>query len=133
MIVGIGTDLVQTKRVHEACSKESFVKRCFTNSEKIIIDRRKDSAAGNFAAKEAVSKVLGTGFRDFWLTDIEILRDELGKPYVNLYNNALKRAKELGIDVIHVSIADTKEMAIAYAIGEKTDGVCSDSQRGKIY
>ena len=70
-----------------------------------ILCRKNNSIAGNFAAKEAVSKAFGTGIRGFNLIDIEILRDELGKPVVNLYGPAqlvydTKQAKN-----IHVSIS----------------------------
>ena len=78
------------------------------------------SVAGNFAVKESVAKMLGTGFVGISPKDIEVLRDDKGKPYVNMYNNAKKMAEEKGIDVIHVSISDNKECAIAYVIGESS-------------
>ena len=65
--------------------------------------------------------MLGTGFSGFSLKDIEVLRDEKGKPYVNLYNKARNMAKEQGIDVVHVSMSDTDSCAIAYVVGEKRD------------
>ena len=118
MIIGIGTDMVEIERIQKACSKEGFLKRCFTDREKVIIEKRIKSAAGNFAVKEAVSKVLGTGFRDFKLTDVEVLRDELGKPYVILHNGAKHLADNLGIERIHVSITDTDKISMAFAIGD---------------
>ena len=75
--------------------------------------------AGNFAVKEAVSKALGTGFREFMPIDIEVLRNELGKPYVNLYGGAAKRAFELNVGIIHVTITNTKEYAQAFAVAEE--------------
>lgn len=74
--------------------------------------------AGDFAVKEAVAKVFGTGFRDFMPGDIEVLRDELGKPYVNLYGGARKTAEEKGILRLEVSISNTREYAMAFAVGE---------------
>ena len=65
-----------------------------------------------------MSKVLGTGFRTFLPADIEVLRDEMGKPYVRLYQGAEERRKEVGIDRIEVSITDTREYAMAFAVGE---------------
>lgn len=118
MIIGIGTDLIEIERIEKACSREGFIKRSFLPGEIEIINKRKASAAGNFAAKEAVSKMLGTGFRIFGLLDIEVLRDTLGKPYVKLYNGAKNRAEELGIKKIHVTITDTKDMAMAFVVGE---------------
>ena len=75
--------------------------------------------AGLFAAKEAIAKALGTGFRAFMPIDIEVLRNELGKPYVNLYGGAAKRAFELNVGIIHVTITNTKEYAQAFAVAEE--------------
>lgn len=76
--------------------------------------------AGNFAVKEAVAKVFGTGFRTFGPREIEVLRDELGKPYVMLYGKAEETAKRLGIKKLFVSISNTAVYASAYAVGEGT-------------
>ncbi len=119
MIIGIGTDLIEIQRVEKACTKEAFLIRCFTEKERELFNGNYTKAAGNFASKEAISKVFGTGIRGFELTDIEILRDELGKPVVNLMNNAKNIAESMGIDVIHLSITNTKDYAQAFAIGEK--------------
>jgi holo-[acyl-carrier protein] synthase len=110
---------VEVSRIIEASQKERFVERFFTIEEKKIFDKKPSSIAGNFAVKEAVAKMFGTGFRGFNLKDIEVLRDEVGKPYVALYNNAEKIANELNIKKIHVSISDTDTYAIAYVIGEE--------------
>ena len=77
--------------------------------------------AGNFAVKEAVAKVFGTGFRTFMPGDIEVLRDELGKPHVKLYGGAKELAQTMGIVRIHVSITNTKEYVVAFAVGEGED------------
>lgn len=118
MITGIGVDLIEVDRVLRACSKDSFLRRYFTDKEIELIQADKKKAADNFAVKEAVSKMFGTGFREISPIDIEVLRDEAGKPYVNLYRKAAKLAKEQGISMIHVSITNTKEYANAYVIGE---------------
>jgi holo-[acyl-carrier protein] synthase len=118
MIVGIGTDIIEIQRIKKACEKEAFFMRCFTENERKLIGTNFTKAAGNFAVKEAVSKVFGTGIRGFELIDIEVLRDELGKPYVNLYNNAAAIASENNINHIFISISNTKDYAIAYAVGE---------------
>ena len=119
MIIGIGTDIVEVDRVIEVSKRQRFVDKFFTIREKDIFDKKKASIAGNFAVKESVAKMFGTGFSKFSLKDIEVLRDELGKPYVELHNNAKKIANDLQIDTIHVSISDTDTYAIAYVIGEK--------------
>ena len=71
-----------------------------------------------FAAKEAVAKCLGTGFSNFGPSSIEILKDEIGKPTVVLNNNALKRADELNIKTIHISISHTNDFAAAQCVAE---------------
>lgn len=119
MIVGIGTDLVENSRVEKACLRQAFVSKCFTLQEQELILNNPGKASGNFAVKEAVSKAFGTGFRKISLKDIEVLRNEQGKPYVNLYGNAKTMAEQLEIDTIHVSISNTKEYTVAYVIAEK--------------
>ncbi|NLJ97572.1 MAG: holo-ACP synthase [Clostridiales bacterium] len=118
MIIGIGIDLIEIDRVTKACEKEGFLKRCFTEDEIKLIGGKWSKAAGNFAVKEAVSKMFGTGFRGISLREIEVLRDKLGKPYVNLYGKAAEYAKQQGITRVHVSITNTKEYANAFVIGE---------------
>ena len=88
MILGIGNDIVEIARIEKAISNEKFKKRVYTEKE-IEITEKKGSKAARFSAKEAISKALGTGVRDFNLTDIEILNDELGKPYV-VFKNILR-------------------------------------------
>ncbi len=118
MIIGIGTDLIEIERVKKACAKEAFLLRSFTLNERKCISGRFERAAGNFAVKEAVSKAMGTGFRGMSLNEIEVLRDSLGKPYVNLYGRAAERAETMGIRRWHISITNTKTLAAAYVIGE---------------
>ena len=118
MIIGIGTDIIEIERIKKACAREAFLLRSFTIAEREFIAGRSDKAAGNFAVKEAVSKVMGTGFRGISLNEIEVLRDTLGKPFIRLYGRAGERALNLGIEKWHVSISNTKALAIAYVIGE---------------
>lgn len=119
MIIGIGTDMIEIERVVKACEKEAFLLRAFTDKELLLIEQNKQKAADNFAVKEAVAKVFGTGFRGIELTEIEVLRDELGKPYVKLYGKAKELAQQLGIEKLHVSITNTKEFASAFVVGER--------------
>ena len=118
MIIGIGTDLIEKERVKKACEKDAFLSFVFTEAEIEIIKEKMDSAAGNWAVKEAVVKAMGTGFFGMKIKEIEVLRDELGKPYVKLYGKALEKQKELGIERFFVSISDTKEYASAVAVAE---------------
>ena len=88
MIIGIGTDIIEIERIYNAVKEnEMFLKKVFTDRELDQYNMNKlriESVAGNFAAKEAISKAIGTGFRGFKLSDIEVLRDSLGKPIVKL-------------------------------------------------
>lgn len=119
MIVGIGTDLIEIERVKNACKKSGFLEKCYSEKEIDVFSGKPAELAGNFCVKEAVAKSFGTGFRGFELIDIEVLRDELGKPFVNLYGGAEKKARELGINRIHVSITNVEEYAQAFVVSEE--------------
>jgi len=121
MILGIGTDIIEIRRIEQACGKAAFLRRTFTREECRQAKGNASKLAGNFAVKEAVAKVLGTGFRSFMPEHIEVLRDELGKPYVNLYGGARVLADELGITRLLVTISNTKEFCVAIAVGEGAD------------
>lgn len=118
MILGTGCDLVEIERMKKACEKEAFLSRVYTERERRQAGGKASVLAGDFAVKEAVAKVFGTGFRDFMPGDIEVLRDGLGKPYVNLYGRARETAEEKGILRLEVSISNTREYAMAFAVGE---------------
>ncbi|SHI87532.1 holo-ACP synthase [Parasporobacterium paucivorans] len=118
MIFGIGNDIVEIERIEKACLKEAFLCRVYTPKEREQSKGKNSFLAGNFAVKESVSKCFGTGFQRFRINDIEVLRDDQGKPYVNLYNQAESIARQLGIARIHVTITNTSEFAFATAIAE---------------
>lgn len=118
MLAGVGCDLIEIERVKKACEKEAFFLRVYTENERRQAKGEPSALAGTFAVKEAVAKVFGTGFRSFMPKDVEVLRDELGKPYVVLHGNAKEIAKEKGIRAIEVSISNTKDYAMAFAVGE---------------
>lgn len=120
MIFGIGCDLCDIERI--AASGERFYARYFTEKEQELFNKKKNkpqTVAANFAVKEAFSKALGTGVRDFSLTDIEVLRDELGKPYINLYANAKEICEKHKITGIFVSVSHEKNLAMGYVILER--------------
>lgn len=110
--------MIEIKRMEKACEKEAFLSRVYTENERRQAGGKPSVLAGTFAVKEAVAKVLGTGFREFMPQHIEVLRDELGKPYVRLLGPAKEVAGRRGIVRIEVSISDTKEHAMAFAVGE---------------
>ena len=120
MIVGIGNDIIEIERVEKAISKEGFKAKVFTQREiENIVKRgnRTETYAGIFSAKEAISKAIGTGVREFALTDLEILNDDLGKPYVivsDKLNKIIQRKKENY--QIEIAISHSKKYATAMAI-----------------
>lgn len=121
MIIGIGTDIIEIERIEKVISRtSSFVEKSFTANEIEYFKAKGlkgNVIAGNFAAKEAISKAIGTGFRGFGLKDIEVLRDELGKPIVKLSDKIYKLLDTEQFN-IHVSISHSKDNAIAYAVME---------------
>ena len=119
MIIGIGTDIIEIARIASAIGKKYFLQRVYTEKEMAMIGGRAARAAGNFAVKEAVVKAFGTGFGRIAPEQIEVLRQESGKPYIVLYGEAQAQAKSLGITKWHVSISNEKEYAVAYVIAEK--------------
>lgn len=120
MILGIGTDIVEIDRVSKAIQKDSFLNKCFTQNEINLIKKKSpQTATGNFCAKEAFSKALGTGFRNFSLKDVEVLRDNLDKPYIILHNNAKNIFEKIEANSIYVSISHCKEYATAVVVIEK--------------
>ena len=94
MIAGIGTDLVEIYRIEEMILRGRHLSRIFTTTELAYAKDNATTLAGNFAVKEAVSKVFGTGFFGVEPYEIEVLRNESGAPYVKLYGNAKEIAKD---------------------------------------
>lgn len=125
MIIGIGTDIIEIQRIEKVINKTPrFYKTIYTEEERAYYaagHRKVESLAGAFAAKEAVSKALGTGFRGFSPCDVEIRRNELGKPEVQLLGGAKQVADELGVDKIHLTISHCQGYAVAYVIVEGVD------------
>lgn len=121
MIIGIGTDIIEIERIEKVIKRtSSFIEKSFTSNEIEYFKTKGlkgNVIAGNFAAKEAISKAIGTGFRGFALKDIEVLRDEFGKPVVKL-SNKIHGLLNVGQFNIHVSISHSRENAIAYAVIE---------------
>lgn len=121
-MIGIGTDIVQIERIKESVEKlsERFVNRILTGQEQAIYEQRNQSLvflANRFAAKEAVSKALGTGIaQGIRFTDIEILPDELGAPTVQLHGKALERLRKLSGTQVKISLSDERDFAVAFAV-----------------
>lgn len=120
MIIGIGTDIIEIDRINKAViNTKGFLNKTFTEKEMELFSEKKMRAqtiAGNFAAKEAFVKALGIGMRGITFKDIEVLRDELGKPYINLSDKVAEKYS-LEFNVL-VSISHNKESAISFVILE---------------
>ncbi|UUM11003.1 holo-ACP synthase [Clostridiaceae bacterium HFYG-1003] len=121
MIYGMGCDLAKIDRVNKVFDDRRKLERCFTEKEISLFSGRPERVAGNFAAKEALAKALGTGFRGFSLKDVEILRDELGRPY--LTGDSLRTIlAQLAVNEhlrVHLSISHEREYAMATCILER--------------
>lgn len=120
MIVGIGNDIIEIERVEKAILKEWFKNKVYTQKELENIEKRgnrTETYAGIFSAKEAISKAIGTGVREFSLIDLEILNNDLGKPYVVVSEKLDKILKNKKEDYqIEISISHSKKYATAMAI-----------------
>jgi len=122
MIFGIGTDIVQIKRMQNNIDKfgDKFAERILSKEELQEYHEYKEPSrllAKRFAAKEAASKAMGTGFRDgITLQQIFITHDNLGKPILNFIQDAQAFLNNNGIKEIHVSISDEQDYAIAYVV-----------------
>ena len=125
-ILEIGVDIIEIHRIKEILEKNPrFLEKMFT-SEEIEYFKKKnfkaETIAGNFAAKEAISKSIGTGIRKFKLRDIEVLRNELGKPIVKTYNNFNQICIDYNVLEIKVSISHCRDYVVANAIAITKEG-----------
>ncbi len=125
MIVGTGLDITALPRIAAVLERwgDRFLQRILTENERAAIPdgelRRISWVAGRFAAKEAASKALGTGFSNgVDMHDIEILAQEGGAPRMSLHGKAGELARVLGVRFTHVSISHEREMACAVVILE---------------
>ena len=118
-MISVGVDIVEIERVELAIKREGkrFFNRVYTEMELKTCQGRPSSLASRFAAKEAVMKVLGTGGIGITWREIEILTGDDGRPLVKLYGQALNKAAELNLKEISISLSDSKQYAVAVAIG----------------
>lgn len=124
MIIGIGTDIAAITRFQDNIDKhgERFAGKILSPLEISAYDSSKLQAqflASRFAAKEALAKAFGTGFRDgLIMPDIAVLSDDSGKPYFKLAGHALALSEKLGVQRFHLSISHENLFAIAFVILE---------------
>jgi len=126
-IIGVGTDIIECLRIAQMIERhgELFINRVYTQYEIQYCQGRKQSTqhyAGRWAAKEAVLKALGTGWRRgiSW-RDVEIRNDSSGRPKVALRGGAAEVLERLGITEMHISISHCRSHATAYALAEGPD------------
>ena len=124
MIVGLGVDIAEVPRIQAAIEHrgQRFLDRVFTPNEIAYCERFKNKFeryAGRFAAKEAAMKALGTGWRRGvrWV-DLEVVREQSGRPTLALAGEAAKIATGLGVKHISLSITHTEAQALAQVIFE---------------
>lgn len=119
-ILDIGVDIIEIDRINDAINKnDRFLYKLFTEKEIEYFKSKNfkvETIAGNFAAKEAISKAIGTGIRKFKFSDIEVLRNDLGKPIVKTYNNLNQICIDFNVLEIKVSISHSQKYAVANAI-----------------
>jgi holo-[acyl-carrier protein] synthase len=116
--VAVGVDIIEVERVGKVYTRhgERFLKRVFTEQEIRQCRGKVTRLAGRFAAKEAISKALGTGLHGVAWREMEIVQLRSGRPTVSLHGNAKRRAEYLGINAFDVSIADLVQFSIAIAV-----------------
>ncbi|MDO4567243.1 MAG: holo-ACP synthase, partial [Oscillospiraceae bacterium] len=110
MVYGVGVDTIAIERIQDSLKSERFERFAFSKRERAVFKRNSKKLAGCFAAKEALSKALGTGVRGFSLDEISVLRDELGRPYFAL-EGAVKQILEEKRLTAHLSITNTEAEA----------------------
>src|SRR5215213_11517491 len=120
----LGIDIVKVDRIRAALERfgDRFSNRVLTPSERRYVRARPETFAGRWAAKEAVSKVLGLGVRGIGWKEIEVERLPTGQPSVRLHRREAQRAEQLGMSRIAVSISHESEYAVAVAFGVRTTG-----------
>jgi holo-[acyl-carrier protein] synthase len=117
----LGVDLIDIDRIAQALHRhpQRFRRRVLTDREDRYCGDRVERVAGRWAAKEAVSKVLGLGVRGVGWREIEVLPNFAGQPRVLLHGRAAARAARLGIGEVTVSISHERRMAVAVAIADR--------------
>jgi holo-[acyl-carrier protein] synthase len=120
----LGIDIIKVDRIRETLARfgARFTARVLTPAEQRYVRDRPETMAGRWAAKEAVSKVLGLGVRGIGWRDIEVERLPTGQPSIRLHGRAAVRAEQLGMGRIAVSISHESDYAVAIAYGVRTTG-----------
>jgi holo-[acyl-carrier protein] synthase len=120
----LGIDIIKVERIRAALARfgPRFSRRVLTEAERRYVRDRPETMAGRWAAKEAVSKVLGLGVRGIGWRDIEVERLPTGQPAIRLHGRAASRANQLGMGRIAISITHESDYAVAIAFGIRSTG-----------
>ena len=125
MVLGLGTDLIETRRVQESIERygERFLERIFTEGEIAYCMRKRKNAAesfaARFAAKEAGAKALGTGIsRGVSWKEFEVRREASGRPTLHLSGRAAELAEAMGVRRVQLSLTHSRELALAVVVAE---------------
>ena len=123
ILISIGTDIIECVRIAQMIEKhgEVFLQRVFTQKEIVYCSSRKAATqhyAGRWAAKEAVLKVLGTGWaKGIQWTDVEVVNEVSGAPMIKMTGKAAEIARERGIREVMITISHCRSFATAFATG----------------
>ena len=120
----LGIDIIRVARIRDTLARfgQRFENRVLTPAERRYVRGRPETFAGRWAAKEAVSKVLGLGVRGIGWRDIEVERLPTGQPAIRLHGRAAARARQLGMGRIAISISHEADYAVAIAFGIRAAG-----------
>ena len=124
MLLGLGTDLIETRRVQQSIDRfgDRFLERIFSPLEIAYCKRKKNAAesfAARFAAKEAGAKALGTGIsRGVTWKDFEVKRETSGRPSLHLSGRAAELAVAIGVKRIQLSLTHSRDLAMAVVVVE---------------
>ncbi len=117
-LVSVGVDVIEIVRIQRTLNDfgERFLRKVFTERERDRYGRRVSELAARFAAKEATSKVLGTGIRGIRWREMEVLANRRGKPVLVLHGRAADRAEMLGLVAFDVSLTHSRTDAMAFVV-----------------
>jgi holo-[acyl-carrier protein] synthase len=124
MVLGLGTDLIETRRVQESIERhgQRFLERIFTAGEIAYCQRKKNAAesfAARFAAKEAGAKALGTGIsRGVSWKEFEVRREPSGRPTLHVTGRAREMADTIGVKRMQLSLTHSRDLAMAVVVAE---------------
>jgi holo-[acyl-carrier protein] synthase len=133
--VVVGIDVIEIPRIQRSLDDfgERFLRRVYTEQERERYRNRISELAARFAAKEAISKALGTGIRGIKWREMEVLPNRRGKPIVVLHGTAAERALVLGITDFDISLTHSRSDAMAFVVGYRADATrdLANQEQGK--